>query len=107
MKPISDTLIRDAAERLGRAARNPARVILFGSYARGAPDVGSDVDFLVVQQDGFSRRREIVRLQETLSPLRIPAEVLVVTHDEAAQPERAGDAVREALADGVVLHESP
>lgn len=82
-------------------------MILFGSYAAGAPDAGSDVDFLVVQQDGFSRRREIVRLQETLSPLRIPAEVIVVSHDEAAQPERAGDAVRDALADGVVLYESP
>lgn len=107
MELIPDTLIRKAAERLGRSARSPARVILFGSYARGAPDAGSDVDFLVVQQDGFSRRREIVRLQDTLSPLRIPAEVLVVSHDEAAQPERAGDAVRDALADGVVLYESP
>ena len=107
MESISETLIRDAAERLGRAARTPARVLLFGSYAGGAPDAGSDVDFLVVQRDGFSRRSEIVRLQETLSPLRIPAEVLVVSHDEAAQPERAGDAVRDALSDGVVLYESP
>jgi predicted nucleotidyltransferase len=73
---ISDAVIREAARRLGRAARSPARVILFGSYARGEPDAGSDLDFLVVQQDGFSRRREAVRLQETLSPLRIPAEVL-------------------------------
>jgi predicted nucleotidyltransferase len=106
VEPISDTLIREAAQRLGRAARSPARVILFGSYARGEPDADSDIDFLVVQQDGFSRSREIVRLQETLSPLRIPAEVLVVSHEEAAQPERAGDAVRDALAEGVVLYES-
>lgn len=106
MEQISDTLIREAAERLGKAARSPARVILFGSYARGEPDADSDIDFLVVQQDGFSHRREIVRLQETLSPLRIPAEVLVVSHEEAAQPEQAGDAVRDALAEGVVLYES-
>jgi len=104
VEQISDTLIREAAERLGKAARSPARVILFGSYARGEPDADSDIDFLVVQQDGFSR--EIVRLQETLSPLRLPAEVLVVSHEEAAQPERAGDAVRDALAEGVVLYES-
>ena len=106
MEVISDTLIREAAERLGRAARRPARVILFGSYARGEQSAESDIDFLVVQQDGFSHRREIVRLQETLSPLRIPAEVLVVSQEEAAQPERAGDAVRDALAEGVVLYES-
>jgi predicted nucleotidyltransferase len=106
VEQISNTLIREAAERLGKAARSPARVILFGSYARSEPVTDSDLDFLVVQQDGFSHRREIVRLQETLSPLRIPAEVLVVSHEEAAQPERAGDAVRDALAEDVVLYES-
>jgi hypothetical protein len=51
------------------------------------------VDLLAVQEDGFSRRRETVRLQEALSPLRIPADVLVVSHEEAAQPKGAGDAV--------------
>ena len=94
MERIPDTLIREAARRLGEAARKPARVILFGSYARGEADVDSDLDFLVVQQDGFSRRREIVRLQDALSPLRVPAELIVISHEEAARPERAGDAVR-------------
>jgi predicted nucleotidyltransferase len=103
---VSDDLVHDAARRLGEAARKPARVILFGSYARGQADPGSDLDFLVVQQNGFNRRREIVRLQAALSPLRLPAEVLVIDHEQAAQPDRAGDAVREALRAGVVLYES-
>lgn len=80
-------------------------MILFGSYARGEADPESGLDFLVVQYDGFSHRREIVRLQDVLSPLRVPADVLVISHDEAARPERAGDAVRDALAEGVVLYE--
>ena len=105
MERIPDTLIREAARRLGEAARKPARVILFGSYARGEADPESDLDFLVVQRDGVSHRREIVRLQDVLSPLRVPAEVLV-SHEEAGRPERAGDAVRDALAEGVVLYES-
>ncbi len=106
MERISDPLIREAARRLGEAARKPARVILFGSYARGEADRWSDLDFLVVQEDGFSHRREIVRLQDVLSPLRVPAEVLVISHEEAGRPERASDAVRDALAEGVVLYES-
>ena len=106
MEPIPDALIREAALALAEAARKPARVILFGSYARGEAGPDSDLDFLVVQRNGFSHRREIVRLQDALSPLRIPAEVLVISHEEAAQPERAGDAVRDALAEGVVLCES-
>jgi uncharacterized protein len=103
---VSDELVREAAQRLGEAARRPARVILFGSYARGQAEPGSDLDFLVVQQNGFNRRREISRLQAALSPLRVPAEVLVIDHEQARQPERAGDAVREALRAGVVLYES-
>lgn len=106
MERIPDTLIREAALRLGEAARKPARVILFGSYARGEADPESDLDFLVVQRDGVSLRREIVRLQDVLSPLRVPAEVLVISHEEAGRPERAGDAVRDALTEGVVLYES-
>lgn len=106
MERIPDTLIREAALRLGEAARKPARVILFGSYARGEADPSSDLDFLVVQRDGFSHRHEILRLQDVLSPLRVPAEVLVISHEEAARPERLGDAVSDALAEGVVLHES-
>jgi uncharacterized protein len=103
---ITDALIREAAQRLGEAARKPARVVLFGSYARAEADADSDLDFLVIQQDGFSHRREVVRLQDVLNPLRIAAEVLVISHEEAARPERAGDAVRDALAEGVVLYES-
>ena len=94
VQPVSKELVDEAARRLGEAARKPARVILFGSYARGEAEATSDLDFLVVQKDGFSRRREIVRLQEALSPLRVPAEVLVIDHEEAEKPERAGDAVR-------------
>ena len=106
MERISDTLIHEAAQLLGQAARKPARVILFGSYARGEADAESDLDFLVVQRDGFSHRREVMRLQDALSPLRVPAELLVISHEEAGRPERAGDAVRDALAEGVVLYES-
>lgn len=106
MDVVSSEVVREAARRLGEAARKPVRVILFGSYARGEARWESDLDFLVVQQNGFSRRREIVRLQQVLSPLRVPAEVLVIDHEEAARPERAGDAVREALRSGVILYES-
>lgn len=106
MERISDALIREAAQRLGEAARKPARVVLFGSYARDEAEEWSDVDFLVVQDNGFSHRREIVRLQDVLSPLRVPAELIVISHEEAARPEQASDAVREALAEGVLLYES-
>lgn len=107
MDRVPDELIREAARRLGEEARKPARVILFGSYARGEADASSDLDFLVVQADGFSRRREIVRLQDALAGLRVPAEVLVLSNEEAEHAELAADPVREALSKGIILYESP
>ncbi len=42
-------LIEEAARRLASTARPPARVILFGSHARGDADDESDVDFVVIE----------------------------------------------------------
>lgn len=56
-----------------------SQVILFGSYARGDAKDDSDLDFLVVEPTLRSRRAEMVRLRESLRPLGIPAEVLVVS----------------------------
>ena len=47
---LSQTTLQEAARVLGEAAR-PAKVILFGSYARGDADEGSDVDFLVIEPE--------------------------------------------------------
>jgi predicted nucleotidyltransferase len=45
---IDATLAQEAGRRLTQAAPG-ARVILFGSHARGDADSGSDLDFLVVE----------------------------------------------------------
>jgi len=76
---ISQETIDRAAQLLLDAAPAGSEVILFGSYARGNAAEHSDVDFLVVEPYVNGQRREMVRLREVLRPLRIPAEVLVVS----------------------------
>ena len=56
-----------------------SKVILFGSWARGTPHADSDLDFLVVEPSLTDPRAEMVRLREVLRPLRVPADVLVVS----------------------------
>src|ERR1035437_10110292 len=68
-----------AAERL-HAARPQATIILFGSRARGDTRPDSDVDFMVVlPQAPASPRHEMVVLSDLLRPLRVWADVLVVS----------------------------
>jgi uncharacterized protein len=65
------------------------RLGLFGSYARGDAGVGSDLDLVaVVEQSAepFERRA----LDWDLSPLPLPAEILVYTRDEWQRLVREG-----------------
>jgi uncharacterized protein len=102
---ISEATIRRAVDLL-RAAAPGARVILFGSYARGDANARSDLDFLVIEPTVTARRQETARLLDVLRPLRIPVDVIVASSEtyerwrgtpgtvlyEAAREGRAFDA---------------
>jgi predicted nucleotidyltransferase len=66
---IGADLIDEAAGRIAAAAPG-ARVILFGSHARGEAGPDSDVDLLVVEPRVEDHHGEVVRLQRVLAPLR-------------------------------------
>lgn len=74
----ANQVIERAARLLSEAAPD-AIVILFGSFARNDQRADSDLDLLVVEPVVANRRAEMVRLRHVLKPLRIPADVLVVS----------------------------
>ena len=100
---IDPDLIDEAAQRIAAAAPG-ARVILFGSHARGEAGADSDVDLLVIEPRVEDQHGEVVRLQRLLAPLRLPADVIVVSQ---AHVEEWGDVpstmLHEALREGRVL----
>ncbi len=103
---ISEQTINQAAILLGKAAK-PARVILFGSYARGDAGESSDLDFLVVEPTLQDKFGEMVRLRQVLRPLRVPVDVLVCSQAEVNQQQHAcSTAVYWALREGKVLYDS-
>jgi predicted nucleotidyltransferase len=98
-------------ERAGRAlidaAPTPAKVILFGSRARGDADEGSDFDFLVIEDEVENRLAEAVRLRRALGDFNAPVDLIVM--DAALAERRAkvrGTMVNRALREGRVLAES-
>lgn len=103
---ISEQTIQQAAQLLGEAAK-PAKVILFGSYARGDAQEDSDLDFLVIEQDLHDKFHEMVRLRQVLRPLRVPVDVLVYSQAEIdQQKDTCSAAVYWALREGRVLYDA-
>jgi predicted nucleotidyltransferase len=104
---IKSGVIERAAQTLAAAAGSPARVILFGSSARGDGGAESDLDFLVIKRNVKDRIAEAVRLRRALGDIGVPVDVVVL--DEALAARRAkvpGTMVHHALREGRVVVES-
>lgn len=104
---VTEEVIADAGRTLARAARSPARVILFGSWARGDAGPDSDLDFLVIERELGSKVDEMVRLRDALPPLGVPVDVLVVSTEHADDWAGVqGTMVHAALSEGRVVAET-
>ena len=95
----------EAAVRILSEATEAARIVLFGSYARGDAREDSDLDLLVIEPQVDDRAQEMVRLRRLLRPLRIPADILVYSSEEAARwGDQPGSPLYWALREGKVVH---
>lgn len=109
MATVSGMIAAETVARAGRllteAAGEHARVILFGSHARGSADSQSDLDFLVIEPEVEDRHAEMVRLRRSLRGLGVPVDVLVVSEAYAREWGGVhGTAVNAALREGVAMH---
>jgi predicted nucleotidyltransferase len=97
---FSEAVINEAGRRLSDAAPG-ARVILFGSHARGDAGRASDLDFLVVEPDVEDAVAESVRLRRTLRGLGVFADVVVISERDAKEwRDVQGSLIHAAFADG-------
>ena len=103
----TDTVIETMVERIvGRF--QPARVLLFGSHARGTADRWSDVDLLVVMEEVADKRRAAVEMRRALSDLPVSKDIVVTTPEEIARRGKViGSLLRAALRDAKVMYERP
>jgi uncharacterized protein len=100
---IAPDVIDEAARRLATAAPG-SRVILFGSHARGEAGPHSDVDLLVIEPHVEDRFGEIVRLQRELAPLRLPADIVVLSQQHVEDwQDVESTMLYDALREGRVL----
>jgi uncharacterized protein len=101
---IDRQIIQEAAKSLLAACPSGSQVILFGSHARGDARAGSDVDFLVVEPTVKGRLAEAARLARVIRPMRLPADIIVVSRQTFDEWKDAPNSVfHEAAREGKVL----
>ncbi|MBN1149055.1 MAG: nucleotidyltransferase domain-containing protein [Anaerolineales bacterium] len=102
--PVSESLPQ-AIERIV-AALQPEKIILFGSYARGAPTPDSDVDLLVIMETDLPPLERYLAVSRLLRPRPFPVDILVKRPDEIEQALDEGDFfIHTILNEGEVLYE--
>ena len=104
---LNEDAIQRAAECLARAASQPARVILFGSYARGNADEASDLDLLVIEESLQDKAGEYMRLRDALGSLSTGVDLLLMTRQEFERRSQVkGTMPYRANCEGRVLHDA-
>jgi len=85
---------------------NPEKVILFGSYAYGKPNIDSDVDMLVVMESDERPAKRTARVIGVVHGKTFPMDLIVRTPAEIAHRLAIGDFfIEEIVGMGKVLYE--
>jgi predicted nucleotidyltransferase len=101
-----DELLSEATRLLVEAA-HPEEIIVFGSYARGDFDGGSDLDLLVILPAVVDRIGEMARLRLALRDIPMAMDVIVYSRDELEERGHLrGTMLYHALREGRVLYDA-
>ncbi len=103
--------VRSAADRLIAQASQPVKVILFGSYASGNADEGSDLDLLVIQPvlpDPSYKAAEYLRLKKAVGRVGVGVDLILISqHDFDRRSQVPGTLPYWAKQEGKLLHDTP
>lgn len=105
--PELPPLVRRTIQRLIRAFA-PERIVLFGSYAKGTMDGGSDVDLLVIanlEGNPFFHQRRARQLASDCFPR---VDIVFATAEEiAAAPTAKSPFLQSILGSGITVYDRP
>ncbi len=103
---VTEAKIAQVLERL-LLDGGSAKIIMFGSAARGNIQLANDLDLMVIEKSVINRYQEIIRLLKLLSDVLMPIDLVVTT--EKSFSERSvipGTIEYQAALEGRVLYDA-
>jgi predicted nucleotidyltransferase len=89
MKPVPPSvLLRGTLDRLVRAFA-PERIVLFGSYAKGTAESGSDMDLLVVADIEGDPIVHLRRARQLVASSFPPVDIVLCTSEDVSEAASA------------------
>jgi predicted nucleotidyltransferase len=102
---IDDTIKNEIVTRIIKACGD-CRVYLFGSYAYGEPQIGSDLDIAVIMEDVQSKIKTATMLEKLLQDIPFLKDIIVSSAKEFDHfSHEPGSLFRTIAEKGVLLHE--
>lgn len=99
--------LNEAVQRIVVNVSQPAKVILFGSYARGDADEGSDLDLMVVERELTDKASEYLKLKQAIGRIGVGVDLLLFSELEFQRRSQVpGTVLYWAKMEGKVLHDS-
>ena len=98
--------LANIATRTAEAVSGPARVVVFGSYARGDAREDSDLDLLVIEPELTDKTEEYLRLRSAIGRIGIGVDLLLFSEAEFSERSQVpGTLPYWAAREGKLLHE--
>lgn len=104
---LNQDQIQAVVQRLVVQLSQPARVILFGSYARDQANADSDLDLLVVERTLSDKPAEYLRLKQAIGRVGVGIDLLLMSAGEFERRRQVpGTLASWTSQEGRVIHES-
>jgi predicted nucleotidyltransferase len=99
--------ILDAARRAADAASRPSEVWLFGSYARGDADAGSDLDLMVIEDHVSDKTAEYLKIHRAVGSMGVGVDIVVISRDDFERRRQVpGTVAYRAAREGRRVHDA-
>ena len=102
---LSEKVKKEIVENISKE-NNIIKIILFGSYAYGEPNINSDIDLIIIEDKFESKIKELKKIRKLLRDIDYAKDIIILNNEEFEfYKNEFGSVYKEAYEKGEILYE--